>query len=196
VAYHRARVVARLVGSRQSAGAAADAAAHADAVVIGEAEPVWRAVPHHKHPAVSRNSSVRQSAPKALSRALDIRVSGPRSSSVNRIRPETFSLRIRFPGHRYSFSSVSGRHSNRATVAINRQPNPIQFSLDGLLYPLWLSAQGYARRERIPRERLHEHHGSQTSFWTARADCHHLRASWRMDSVVSIGFVCQETTNR
>ena len=180
--------------SRQSAGAAADVAAHADAVVIGEAEPVWRAAPHHKHPAVSRNSFVRQSALKAVSRALDIRVSGPRSSSVNRIRPETFSLRIRVFSGRYSFSSVGCRHSSRATVAI--AGSPIQFSLDGLLYPLWLSAQGYTRRERIPRERLHEHHRRQTSFWTARAGCHHLRASWRMDSVVSTGVVCQETTNR
>jgi len=58
-------------------------------------------------PAVSRNSSVPQSALEAVSGARDIRISGRRSSSVNRIRPDTFSSRIRFASRRYSFWRVS-----------------------------------------------------------------------------------------
>ncbi|MCJ7751711.1 MAG: hypothetical protein MUQ65_11565, partial [Armatimonadetes bacterium] len=60
----------------------------------------------------------------------------------------------------------SSRQNCRATVAIAGSPD--QSSFDGLLHPQCLSAQGYARGERIPRERLHEHPGSQMSFWTAR----------------------------
>jgi len=49
------------------------------------------------HSAVSQNSSVPQSALKAVSRALDIRISNRGSSSVNRIRPDTFCLSILGP---------------------------------------------------------------------------------------------------
>jgi len=49
----------------------------------------------------------------------------------------------------------------------DRQAHPIQSSFDGLLHPRCLSAQGYARGERIPRERPCEHPGCQMSFWTA-----------------------------
>jgi len=50
----------------------------------------------------------------------------------------------------------------------DRQAHPIQSSFDGLLHPRCLSAQGYARGERIPRERPCEHPGCQMSFWTGR----------------------------
>ncbi len=41
-----------------------------------------------------------------------------RSSSVKRSRPGTSDLSVRFSSSRYSFCSVTSRHSNRATVAI------------------------------------------------------------------------------
>jgi len=41
-----------------------------------------------------------------------------RSSSVNRMRPDTFSLRMRFSKRRYSFCSISSRLSRWANVAI------------------------------------------------------------------------------
>ena len=48
-----------------------------------------------------------------------------RSSSVKRMRPETFPLRIRFSRRRYSFWSVSSRQSSRATGrSPAREPRP------------------------------------------------------------------------
>lgn len=56
----------------------------------------------------------------------------------------------------------------------HRQARPIQSSFYGLLHYLCLSAQGYARGERIPREGLHEQPGRQMSFWTARPRANHI----------------------
>jgi hypothetical protein len=74
------------------------------------------------NPVMSRDSSVPQSALRAISQALDIRISGRRSWSVNRIRADTFSLGVRLSTRTHSFWSVSSRHSGRATVVITGSP--------------------------------------------------------------------------
>ena len=109
---------------------------------------------------MSRDSPMPQSALKALSRALDIRISGRCSSSVNRTRPETFSLRMRFSNRKYSFCSVSSRQSSRATVAITgipTQSNPCSASFSILCAPprpgLSTSAENTTREAtRAPQE--------------------------------------------
>jgi hypothetical protein len=98
---------------------------------------------------------------------------------VNRRRnPKCAKTNLRHPeSHGPRFLASSGLTS-RLRCGMAQQPRhgrdhgqacPVQSSFDGLLHPRRLAAQGYARGERIPRERLHQHPGCQMSFWTGRA---------------------------